>query len=331
MILTYNNKDENYINILDYLKNEGINYLKRTRNDVIALIIISAISEQTNKKINNNFKPDNILEENKAHKFLDETRSIEINGEKAFNKGSFEIIAGPCSVENKNQMAEIGDALKEQNVKYIRGGAYKPRTSPYQFQGLKETGLQLLKNEAQKHNFKIVTEVMDVESIPLVGEYTDILQIGSRNMYNYSLLKAVGKTKKPVLLKRGMSATYEEFIMAAEYIYMQGNKNIILCERGIRTFEDKTRFTLDLMAIPILKKLSDYPVIVDPSHGTGRWDLIEPAAEAACVLGAQGIMVEIHPEPHLAFSDGYQSLNLYNFKKLVEKINNKKINSGNLR
>mgnify|MGYP006278142927 FL=1 len=328
MIITYNNKDENYINLLDYLKNEGINYLKRTRDDVIALIIISEIGEQTYKKINNTYKPDNILKEDKAHKFLDQTRYIELNGKKAFKQNSFEIIAGPCSVENKSQMTEIGQALKEQNVKYIRGGAYKPRTSPYQFQGLKEKGLQLLKEEAQKHNFKIVTEVMDVESIPLVGDYTDILQIGSRNMYNYSLLKAVGKTNKPVLLKRGMSATYEEFIMAAEYIYMQGNKNIILCERGIRTFEDKTRFTLDLMAIPILKKLSDYPVIVDPSHGTGRWDLIEPAAEAAFMLGAQGIMVEIHPEPHLAFSDGYQSLNLYNFKKLVEKINKTSKKSG---
>jgi 3-deoxy-7-phosphoheptulonate synthase len=331
MIITYNNKDENYINLLEYLKNKGINYLKRSRDDVIALIIISEISEQTYKKIYNNYNPDNILEEDKAHKFLDETRSIKIDGKKSFNKSSFEIIAGPCSVENKSQMEEIGNALKEQNVKYIRGGAYKPRTSPYQFQGLQEKGLQLLKNEAQKHNFNIVTEVMDVESIPLVADYTDILQIGSRNMYNYSLLKAVGKTNKPVLLKRGMSATYEEFIMAAEYIYMQGNKNIILCERGIRTFEDKTRFTLDLMAIPILKKLSDYPVIVDPSHGTGRWDLIEPAAEAAFMLGAQGIMVEIHPEPHLAFSDGYQSLNLYNFKRLVKKINNKKMDSGNLR
>jgi len=331
MILTYNNKDENYINLLDYLKNEGINYLKRTRKDVIALIIISEISEQTYQKVKKTYKPDNILKEDKAHKFLDQTRYIEVNGKKAFQQNSFEIIAGPCSVENKSQMAEIGNALKEKNVNYIRGGAYKPRTSPYQFQGLKERGLQLLKNEAQKHNLNIITEVMDVESIPLVGDYTDILQIGSRNMYNYSLLKAVGKTNKPVLLKRGMSATYEEFIMAAEYIYMQGNKNIILCERGIRTFEDKTRFTLDLMAIPILKKLSDYPIIVDPSHGTGRWDLIEPAVAAASVLGAQGIMVEIHPEPHLAFSDGYQSLNLYNFKKLVEKINKKKMNSGNLK
>ena len=145
----------------------------------------------------------------------------------------------------------------------------------------------------------------------------------SRNMYKYSLLKEVGKTEKPVLLKRGMSATYEEFIMAAEYIYMQGNENIILCERGIRTFEDKTRFTLDLMAVPILKKISDYPIIVDPSHGTGRWDLIKPAAEASLTLGAQGMMVEIHPEPHLALSDGYQSLNLSNFKKLMQNIKEK--------
>ena len=320
MIVIYENKNKNYINILDFLKSKGINYLKREREELVALIIVSEITEKTYNIIKNTYKPDDILKDDKAHRFLNQTRYVKINGEKAFKQNDFTVIAGPCSVENKVQMEEIGQTLTDLNIKYIRGGAYKPRTSPYQFQGLKERGLQLLKAEAKKHGFNIVTEVMDAESLPLVNKYSHILQIGSRNMYNYSLLKAVGQTTKPILLKRGMSATYEEFIMAAEYIYMQGNSNIILCERGIRTFEDRTRFTLDLMAVPILKKLSDYPVIIDPSHGTGRWDLIEPAVSAALTLGAQGVMVEIHPKPELALSDGYQSLNLNNFKKLVQKI-----------
>ncbi len=329
MIIIYEGKNENYINFVDFLKDEDINYLKRKRDDLIAIIIISDISKKFVNIIRTTYKPDNILEEDEAHQFLDETRFIEIEGKKAFQQADFEIIAGPCSVENKVQMEEIGQILSDLNIEYIRGGAFKPRTSPYQFQGLEEKGLQLLKDEAQKHGFKIVTEVMDTDKIPVVSEYSDILQIGSRNMYNYSLLKEIGKTDKPVLLKRGMSATYEEFVMAAEYIYRQGNKNIILCERGIRTFAEKTRFTLDLMAVPILKKLSDYPIIVDPSHGTGRWDLIQPAAAAALTLGAQGVMVEIHPEPHLALSDGYQSLNLSNFKKLVKNIKKKTKRTGN--
>lgn len=328
MVILYNKKDENMINLIEYLKQEGINYLKRNKDDKIALIVISDINDNFINIIKKSYKPDEILKEKKANQFMDESRNIELKGKKAFTNDNFEIIAGPCSVENKSQMIEIGDILSELNINYIRGGAFKPRTSPYQFQGLKERGLELLKNEASQHGFNIVTEVMDTESLNMVAEYSDILQIGSRNMYNYSLLKAVGKTDKPVLLKRGMSATYEEFIMAAEYIYMQGNKNIILCERGIRTFEQKTRFTLDLMAVPILKKLSDYPIIVDPSHGTGRWDLIQPAAEAALSLGAQGVMVEIHPEPHLALSDGYQSLNLNNFYNFVKNINKKKRNLG---
>ena len=169
---------------------------------------------------------------------------------------------------------------------------------------------------------------MDIKNLDLIKNYTDILQIGSRNMYNYSLLKEVGKLDKPVLLKRGMSANYEEFILAAEYIYEQGNKNILLCERGIRTFEQRTRFTLDLMAVPILKKLADYPVIVDPSHGTGRWDLILPAVKAALSIGAQGAMIEVHPQPELALSDGDQSLNPTNFKNLIKKINSDKKKLG---
>lgn len=322
MIIIYERKNENYIKLLEFFKDRKINFLKRKRDNLIALLIISDITKKDVNIIRKTYKPNNILEEAQAHQFLNEARFIEIEGKKAFQQDNFEIIAGPCSVENRVQMEEIGQSLSDLDIKYIRGGAFKPRTSPYQFQGLEEKGLRLLKDEAKKHNFKIVTEVMDTDKIAVVSEYSDILQIGSRNMYNYSLLKKVGKIDKPVLLKRGMSATYEEFIMAAEYINMQGNKNIILCERGIRSFEDKTRFTLDLMAVPILKKLSDFPIIIDPSHGTGRWDLIQPAAKAAVVLGAQGVMVEIHPDPHLALSDGYQSLNLSNFRKLLKIIEN---------
>jgi 3-deoxy-7-phosphoheptulonate synthase len=328
MILKYKNETKNYYNLIDFLNKNNVKFLKRSDGNSRFLIIVSEIRESLIKEINYSFIPDNILKNEKANQFLNERRYINFEGNNQFLNNDFKIIAGPCSVENKKQMEKIGRILSDLDIKYIRGGAFKPRTSPYNFQGLEEKGLELLKEQSLKYDFKIITEVMDIKNLDLIKNYTDILQIGSRNMYNYSLLKEVGKLDKPVLLKRGMSANYEEFILAAEYIYEQGNKNILLCERGIRTFEQRTRFTLDLMAVPILKKLADYPVIVDPSHGTGRWDLILPAVKAALSIGAQGAMIEVHPQPELALSDGDQSLNPTNFKNLIKKINSDKKKLG---
>lgn len=234
--------------------------------------------------------------------------------------GDFAIIAGPCSVENLDMMLEISDWVKENGAVILRGGAFKPRTSPYAFQGLKEEGLFYLKQASDKTGLPIVSEVMDPRDVELVYQYVDMIQIGSRNMQNFSLLKEVGKYDKPVLLKRGMAATIEDFLMAAEHIAAEGNDSIVLCERGIRTFENCTRNTLDITAVPILKDLCRLPVIVDPSHGTGRRDLILPMSLASLASGADGVMIEVHPCPESALSDGEQSLNLQEFKEAAERL-----------
>jgi len=233
---------------------------------------------------------------------------------------NFVIIAGPCSVESREQIIEIAKELKEIGVDIIRGGAFKPRTSPYSFQGLGEDGLKFLREASDLTGIPVISELMDANNIDLICKYSDIIQIGSRNMHNYTLLKAVGKTKKPVLLKRGMSATINEWILAAEHIAYYGNRNIILCERGIRTFENYTRNTLDLAAVPIMKNETGLPVIVDPSHGTGKRELVKPMSLAALGAGADGIMVEVHKEPDNALSDGEQTLNFEQYKNLVDEI-----------
>jgi 3-deoxy-7-phosphoheptulonate synthase len=230
------------------------------------------------------------------------------------------IVAGPCSVESREQILEIAEMLREMGVKFLRGGAYKPRTSPYSFQGLKDDGLEYLREAADKTGMHIVTEVKDTETLPLVAQYTDILQIGARNMYNFSLLERVGELRQPVLLKRGLSATIEELLMSAEYIASKGNYSIILCERGIRTFEPYTRNTLDLNAVPVIKRLSHLPIIVDPSHGTGAWDLVIPMSQAAVVAGADGLLIEVHQDPQAALSDGFQSLRPDKFKLLLDRL-----------
>lgn len=235
-------------------------------------------------------------------------------------ENEFSIISGPCAVESEEQIELIAEALSNMGVKILRGGAFKPRTSPYAFQGLGLEGLKLLKNAGQKYNMKVVSEVMDPRDLENSYNYVDIFQIGSRNMQNYTLLKEVGKFDKPVLLKRGMASTIEEWLMAAEYIVAEGNDNIILCERGIRTFERYTRNTLDLTAIPIIKDLSNLPIIVDPSHGTGRRELVRPVTRAAVVIGADGVMIEVHPNPCEALSDGEQSLNLDEIKEVLLDI-----------
>ena len=230
------------------------------------------------------------------------------------------LMAGPCSIESKSQIMETAEFVKSQGAQVLRGGAYKPRTSPYSFQGLKEEGLKYLREAADRFELSVVTEVKDTETVPLVSDYADLLQIGARNMHNFSLLEAVGRTKKPILLKRGLAATIEEWLMAAEYIASQGNYNIVLCERGIRTFEAYTRNTLDLNAVPLVKQLSHLPIVVDPSHGTGSWELVGPMALAAVAAGADGLMIEVHPHPEKALSDGRQSLKPEKFADLVKKL-----------
>ena len=248
------------------------------------------------------------------------TNSIDIDNELCIGDGSFTIIAGPCAIEDMDQMDTIGSFLSQIGVKILRGGVFKPRTSPKSFQGLGIEGLKILKEMKLKYGLKIISEIMDPRDIDEAYEYIDIIQIGSRNMQNFSLLREVGKTNKPIMLKRGMSATINEWIMAAQYIEIEGNKNIILCERGIRTFEDYTRNTLDLMSVPIIKQRTDYPIFVDPSHGTGIRDLILPASKAAKALEADGIIVEVHPEPDKALSDGAQSLDFEQFEELYKSL-----------
>jgi 3-deoxy-7-phosphoheptulonate synthase len=230
------------------------------------------------------------------------------------------IIAGPCSVESRDQMFDIAGELKEMGIKFIRAGAYKPRTSPYAFQGLKEKGLEILADVKKEFGVKIVTEAKDNNNLDQIASVADIIQIGARNMQNYSLLEEVGRMTTPILLKRGLAATIEDLLMSAEYILSQGNYNVILCERGIRTFETHTRNTLDLNAVPVVKKHSHLPILVDPSHGIGIWDKVTPMAMAAIACGADGVVIEVHNHPDKALSDGYQSLTPKNFKKLLAKI-----------
>src|SRR4051812_31137876 len=232
--------------------------------------------------------------------------------------GRLGVIAGPCSVESRDQILEVAHLVKEAGAAGLRGGAFKPRTSPYSFQGLKEKGLQLLAEARAATGLAVVTEVMAPDQVELVAAYADVLQVGARNMQNYPLLEAVGGTSLPVLLKRGPSATMDEFLLAAEYILKTGNQQVMLCERGIRTFEDHTRFTLPLASVPYLQQTSHLPVVVDPSHGTGKASLVAAMARAAVAAGADGLMVEIHPEPEKALSDGFQALTPAAFRQLMD-------------
>jgi 3-deoxy-7-phosphoheptulonate synthase len=230
------------------------------------------------------------------------------------------VMAGPCSVENRDQIEQSAEIVARAGAKVIRGGAYKPRSSPYAFQGLGEDGLRMLRAAADRNGLLVVSEVMDQTQIPLVAEYADILQVGARNMQNFNLLREVGRQSRPVLLKRGISATIEELLLSAEYILAGGNYNVILCERGIRTFETYTRNTMDISAIPVVKKLSHLPIIGDPSHGTGRRDQIAPMARAAVAAGSDGLLIEVHPDPERALSDGAQSMFPDQFEELMGQL-----------
>jgi 3-deoxy-7-phosphoheptulonate synthase len=230
------------------------------------------------------------------------------------------VMAGPCSVESRQQILATADAVKAAGATILRGGAFKPRTSPYSFQGLEEEGLRLLAEARERTGLPVVTEAMDASQLDLVSRYADMIQIGARNMQNYPLLREAGRVRLPVLLKRGVSATLEELLLAAEYILSEGNFQVVLCERGVRGFNNHTRYTLDLSAVPVLKSLTHLPVIVDPSHGTGKWKYVPAMARAAVAAGADGIMVEVHPDPANALSDGPQSLTLENFTELMASL-----------
>jgi len=256
------------------------------------------------KKVNRKFKPDDTI--------------VDVGGIKIGGK-NIVIMGGPCAVESKEQIDEITPIVKAAGASILRAGAYKPRTSPYSFQGLEQEGLEILKEAKMKYNIPVVSEIMSVEDIPLFVENVDLIQVGARNMQNFALLKELGKLDKPILLKRGISSTIEEWLMSAEYILAGGNTNVILCERGIRTYETSTRNTLDISSIPVIKKLTHLPIIVDPSHAAGRWEYIESLSLAAIAAGADGLIIEVHQNPEKALSDGQQSLKPEKFANVVKK------------
>ena len=254
-----------------------------------------------------------------GREFQPEDTVIEVGGV-TIGDGSMVVMAGPCSIENEEHMVETARAVRDAGAQIIRGGAFKPRTSPYAFRGLGEEGLYHLATAREETGLPVITEVMSERDVEVVARHADILQIGTRNMQNFTLLDEVGLTRKPVMLKRGLTATIDEWLLAAEYIMAKGNREVILCERGIRTFETATRNTLDLSAIPVVKRLSHLPIVSDPSHGTGHWYLVDPMARASMAVGADGLMVEVHPSPDHALSDGPQSLTFENFADLMESL-----------
>ncbi|BBB89934.1 MAG TPA: 3-deoxy-7-phosphoheptulonate synthase [Methylomusa anaerophila] len=254
-----------------------------------------------------------------SREFHPESSIVNVGGVTIGGK-SLVVMAGPCAVESREQLLESAEIVRAAGAQFLRGGAFKPRTSPYSFQGLEAKGLEYLAEARAKTGLKIVTEVMDISSVDLVAQYADMLQIGARNMQNFQLLRAVGRSGKPILLKRGIAATIDEWLHAAEYIVNEGNSQVVLCERGIRTYENYTRNTLDLSAVAAIKHLSHLPIIVDPSHGTGRWRMVRPMAMAAVAAGADGLMIEVHPDPAAALSDGPQSLNPVNYASLMADV-----------
>jgi len=253
-----------------------------------------------------------------SREFKPDDTAIKV-GDVVIGGGRTVVMAGPCAVESEEQLMATAQAVKAAGAHILRGGAFKPRTSPYTFRGLEEKGLQILKAAREETGLPVITEVMTVRDVELVARYADILQIGARNVQNFFLLEEVGRVGKPVLLKRGFASTVQDWLLSAEYIISQGNREVILCERGIRTFETATRNTMDLSAIPLVKRLSHLPVVSDPSHGTGKWYLVEPMAMASIAAGADGLLVEVHPNPDRALSDGAESLTFENFRRLMER------------
>lgn len=324
IVIKQNSKEQQVKNLISWIENQGlgVHVSKGEYNTILGLIgdankidadLVSGLEiVEGVKKISEPFKQAN-------RKFHPDDSVIDIGNGVKIGGGSFNIIAGPCSVESESQVCEIAKSVKASGATMLRGGAFKPRTSPYDFQGLKAEGIELLLEAKKITGMPIVTEIMNANHLPLF-EHVDVIQVGARNMQNFELLKELGKTRKPILLKRGLANTMKELLMSAEYIMAGGNENIILCERGIRTFETYTRNTLDLSAVPMLKELSHLPVVVDPSHATGMSKLVKPMALAAAAAGADGLMIEVHNDPAHALCDGAQSLTPAQFDDVAKSV-----------
>lgn len=323
VILNSNIKKEEKENLFSFFDNKNINYkfIKEEKSNIIMVLGDTYnLDEQIIKSLSGVAQVVRVTSPYKlaSREFHHENTIINIDGVK-IGGNDIVIMAGPCSVESESQVNEIASGVKSSGAKVLRGGLYKPRTSPYAFQGLESSGISFLVKAKEKYNMPIISEIMGIDKLDEFIENVDIIQVGARNMQNFELLKALGKTNKPILLKRGLSSTIEEWLMSAEYILSGGNNNVILCERGIRTFEKSTRSTLDLSIIPLIKKLSHLPIVVDPSHATGNWELVESMSLAAIAAGCDGLLIEVHNHPELALSDGGQSLKLKNFEELVKK------------
>ncbi len=326
MIITFNiNTPKNEIEILKKeIESKGIKIVDASSDSVGLYGLIGDTSSIDMDKIRSySFVKDitriTVPYKKASRQFHPEDTVVDVNGIKIGGNNPIVVIGGPCSVENEEQIMEIAEGVKNAGGQMLRGGAYKPRTSPYVFQGLGSEGINLLTKARSKTSLPIVSEIMSIEQLDEFVENVDILQVGARNMQNFNLLKALGATNKPILLKRGLSATIEEWIMSAEYILANGNPNVILCERGIRTFETMTRNTLDLSVISIIKQKTHLPIIIDPSHATGHWELVEQSALSAIVAGADGLIIEVHNHPECALSDGQQSLKIAKFEQLMNK------------
>lgn len=307
------------------LADKQVEVIPVKRQEQTLLVVVGRFAELTRREISQHDFVDTIVEIDRPYKLASKSykpgnSEIKVNG--GLKIGGKEIIfmAGPCSVETKDQIRTIAKEVKTAGCQILRGGAFKPRTGPYDFQGLGKIGLHFLKEAAKAHHLAVITEILDIRDIELIEKYTDIFQVGTRNMQNYPLLRELGKTRKPVLLKRGMWATYKEFLLAAEYILIGGNDRVILCERGIRTHVPETRFTLDLNAVPYLKHETHLPVVVDPSHGTGRANLVRAMSKAAIAAGADGLLIEAHLDPRKSVSDADQAISTQELTKLVKEV-----------
>ena len=324
IVMKTNAKDEEIKEVKEIVESKGLitNISRGESYNVVGIIgDTSIIDPKEMQKLKGVDKVEKVKEPfKKANRLFKPENTVISVGSSVIGGGRLGVIAGPCSVESEEQIVEVARRVKKAGANFLRGGAFKPRTSPYSFQGLELEGLRLLKTAKKETGLPIVTEIMSTDYIDNFVEDVDVIQIGARNMQNFDLLKQIGKTRKPVLLKRGLSATIEEWIMSAEYIMAGGNEQVILCERGIRTFETITRNTLDLQAVPVVKKLSHLPIIIDPSHAGGYSYLVEPMAKCAIVSGADGIMIEVHNDPQNALSDGQQSLTPDQFDILMEKV-----------
>jgi 3-deoxy-7-phosphoheptulonate synthase len=327
IVLKPDAKEEDIRHVLKRLESRGLkaNISKGTERTIIGVIgDTSKITEDEEDAIRAMDFVESVLRILKPYKlasrdFKKENTEINVRGNIIGGK-KIHVMAGPCAVENKTMIMAIAEKVKECEATFLRGGAYKPRTSPYSFQGLGEEGLRYLADAREKTGLPVITEIMDPRDMDVILEYADIIQIGARNMQNFRLLLEVGSVDKPVLLKRGLSSTIKEWLMSAEYIMSRGNQNVMLCERGIRTFETATRNTLDLSAVPVLKKLTHLPIVVDPSHGVGKWDLVAPMAKAAIAAGADALIIEVHTNPEEALSDGEQSLKPDIFAQLMKEL-----------